>query len=61
MSNQLPAITSTIAPDLRNFLNRVREAFEDPDGIVTREDLANSGVFQSNAAGDLEFLEPGEV
>ena len=61
MSNQLPTITSTIAPDLRNFLNRVREAFEDPDGLVTREDLVNSGVFQSNAAGDLEFLEPGEV
>jgi len=61
MSNQLPAITSTIAPDLRNFLNRVREAFEDPDGLITREDLVNSGVFQSNAAGDLEFLEPGEV
>ena len=61
MSNQLPAITSTIAPDLRNFLNRVREAFEDPDGLVTREDLVDSGVFQSNAAGDLEFLEPGEA
>ena len=61
MSNQLPTITSSIAPDLRNFLNRVREAFEDPDGLVTREDLVNSGVFQSNAAGDLEFLEPGEV
>jgi len=56
MSNQLPAITSSIAPDLRNFLNRVREAFEDPDGLVTREDLV-----QSNAAGDLEFLEPGEA
>ncbi|MDP6584456.1 MAG: hypothetical protein QF535_07350 [Anaerolineales bacterium] len=61
MSNQLPAITSSIAPDLRNFLNRVREAFEDPDGLVTREDLVDSGVFQSNAAGDLEFLEPGEA
>ena len=61
MSNQLPAITSTIAPDLRNFLNRVREAFEDPNGLVTREDLINSGVFQSDAQGDLEFLEPGEV
>ena len=61
MSNQLPTITSTIAPDLRNFLNRVREAFENPDGLVTKEDLINSGVFQSNAQGDLEFLEPGEV
>ena len=61
MSNQLPTITSTIAPDLRNFLNRVREAFEDPNGLVTREDLINSGVFQSDAQGDLEFLEPGEV
>ena len=61
MSNQLPTITSTIAPDLRNFLNRVREAFEDPNGLVTKEDLINSGVFQSDAQGDLEFLEPGEV
>ena len=35
----LPPITSTVAPDLRRFLDRVRETFDSEDGQVTKGDL----------------------
>ena len=34
----LPAVTSPIAPDLRRFLDRVKEGFDDPDGLVTKKE-----------------------
>jgi hypothetical protein len=59
MKSKLPSIVSTIAPDLRRFLDRVRDSFESPDGVVTREELVKTGVFAKNTAGDLSFLETG--
>ena len=56
----LPAVTSPIAPDLRRFLDRVKESFDDPDGLVTRKDLVDTGVFRNTTGAVLEFLEPGE-
>ena len=56
----LPHIVSPIAPDLRRFLDRVKESFDDPNGLVTKQDLIGTGVFKANTASDLEFLEPGE-
>lgn len=61
MKAKLPAIVSSLAPDLRRFLDRVRESFEDPDGIVTKDDLVNTGAFEKNTAGDLNFLEAGNT
>jgi hypothetical protein len=56
----LPHIVSPIAPDLRRFLDRVKESFDDPDGLVTKKDLVDTGIFKVTTALDLEFLEPGE-
>jgi len=61
MKGKLPALVSTIAPDLRRFLDRIRESFEDPNGVVTKEDLVKTGVFEKNTAGDLDFLENGNT
>jgi hypothetical protein len=61
MKNKLPTLVSPIAPDLRQFLNRMREAFESPEGLLTRDDLIGTGVFQANTTGGLDFLEPGEA
>jgi hypothetical protein len=61
MKNKLPALVSALAPDLRRFLDRIRESFEAPDGLVTKEDLIKTGVFSKNTAGDLDFLETGET
>jgi len=57
--NKLPTVTSTIPQDLRNWLNRVRELFESSDGVITKTDLINTGVFSKTGAGDLEFLTTG--
>mgnify|MGYP001569865336 CR=1 FL=1 len=56
----LPSITSPVAPDLRQFLNRLRETIEDPNGLVTKAELVNTGAFQNNNIGNLEYIEPGE-
>ena len=56
----LPHIVSPIAPDLRRFLDRVKESFDDPDGLVTKKDLVDTGVFRQATGPVLEFLEPGE-
>ena len=56
----LPSITSPVAPDLRQFLNRLRETIEDPNGLVTKAELVNTGAFQNNTIGNLEYIEPGE-
>lgn len=61
MKAKLPALVSSLAPDLRRFLDRIRESFEDPDGIVTKDDLVNTGVFKKNTAGDLDFLTAGNT
>ena len=56
----LPHVVSPVAPDLRRFLDRLKETFDDPNGLVTREDLISTGAFVSSKLGTLEFLEPGE-
>ena len=56
----LPTVTSAIAPDLRRFLDRVKESFDDPEGLVTKKDLVSTGVFKQTTGPVLEFLEPGE-
>jgi len=56
--SSLPAIVSSIAPDLRRFLNRIKELFDSPTGVVTKEDLVNTGAFTSNLAGQLYFPPP---
>ena len=33
-SKPLPTISTAVAPDLRRFLDRLRETFEDPNGLV---------------------------
>ena len=59
-SKPLPTVTSTVAPDLRRFLDRLRETFEDPNGLVTKTELIDTGAFQNNNAGNLQYVEPGE-
>ena len=56
----LPAVTSIVAPDLRRFLDRLRETFDDPDGLVTKTELLDTGAFKNNTAGFLKYVEPGE-
>jgi hypothetical protein len=56
----LPSIVSPIAPDLRRFLDRVKETYDDPNGLVTKQDLIDTGSFQNNSIGNLEYIEPGE-
>ena len=56
----LPAISSTVAPDLRRFLDRLRETFEDPNGLVTKTELLGTGAFKNSNAGNLQYVEPGE-
>jgi hypothetical protein len=56
----LPAVTSPVAPDLRRFLDRLRETFEDPNGLVTKTELIGTGAFQNSNIGNLEYVEPGE-
>jgi hypothetical protein len=59
-SKPLPTVTSTVAPDLRRFLDRLRETFEDPDGLVTKTELIDTGAFKNSNLGNLEYVEPGE-
>ena len=56
----LPTVTSTVAPDLRRFLDRLRETFEDPNGLVTKTELIDTGAFKNSNLGNLEYVEPGE-
>jgi len=56
----LPHVVSPVAPDLRRFLDRLKETFDDPNGLVTREDLIGTGAFVSSKLGTLEYIEPGE-
>ena len=56
----LPHIVSPVAPDLRRFLDRVKESFDDPDGLVTKKDLVDTGIFRVAPGPALEFLDPGK-
>ncbi len=56
----LPAVTSIVAPDLRRFLDRLRETFEDPNGLVTKTELLDTGAFKNSNTGNLQYVEPGE-
>lgn len=49
----LPSISTNIASDLRNFLNRVRELLDGKSDLVTREDLIESGAFSVKSNGRL--------
>ena len=56
----LPTVTSNVAPDLRRFLDRVKENFDDPNGLVTRRELVDTGAFKQTTGPVLKFVEPGE-
>lgn len=52
--SKLPAIVSSLPPDLRRFLDRVREAFgSGANSLVTTGDLVNGGLASLDAAGNL--------
>ena len=61
----LPTVTSTVAPDLRRFIDRLRETFDDPNGLVTKTELIGTGAFKVAAGPVLKYepptLEPPEV
>lgn len=57
MMNKLPSVVSAIPNDLRQWVNRVRELFESSDGVVTKTDLVNTGVFSKTGTGALKFLD----
>ena len=61
----LPPVTSTVAPDLRRFLDRVRETFDSEDGLVTKGDLVDTGAFKVATGPVLKFepptLDPPEI
>ena len=53
MSN-LPSIVSTLPPDLKRFLDRVREAFGNgANALVTTNDLVNGGFASLDISGNL--------
>lgn len=56
MKKRLPSLVSQLAPDLRQFLNRLREFVESPDGVVTKKELSDSGAFSRSSTGALTFL-----
>jgi len=58
MSRKLPTVVSPIAPDLRRFLDRMKETLESPEGLVTKRDLVQTGVFQQTPRGDISFADP---
>ena len=51
----LPALVSKLSPDLRRFLDRVRDSFESPDGFVTKKELKSTSGFSSGSDGSLVF------
>ena len=56
----LPALVTAIAPDLRRFLERIRESFESPDGLVTKKELVDTKAFTSDSDGYLTYKAPAE-
>ena len=56
----LPALVTPVAPDLRRYLERVREVIESPDGLVTKADLVKTGAFVNAPGGDISFTDPGK-
>jgi len=57
--SNLPTIISSIAPDLRRFLDRIKELLDSPQGVVTKEDLVNTGAFKNSTAGTLSLTTRG--
>jgi hypothetical protein len=55
----LPAIISPVAPDLRRFLDRIKEAVEGKKtgGFVTRGELLDTGAFQGTPGGGIGFVD----
>lgn len=50
---KFPSVSSLIPADLRRFLDRVREAFEGSNPVVTRQDLVDSGSHTRTTSGGL--------
>lgn len=55
---KLPSLTSKLAPDVRRFLDRLREAFDGKDPLVTEQTLVDAGTHSRNATGGLVGLTP---
>ena len=53
--SKLPSIVSKLPNDLRNFLDRVREAIGSGD-LITRQDLFRSGLAKPGGLGGLDLL-----
>ena len=58
MAKNLPSVTTRLAPDLQQFVQRVREALDGggPDGVVTARQLIVAGIASATSAGG--FLTP---
>ena len=55
MANNIPTVTSQIPPDLRQFVQRVREALDGggPESVITVRQLIAAGVVTSSTSGVL--------
>ena len=53
MANNLPSVTSPLPPDLRMFIQRVREALDGKglDGVVTARQMVAAGIASFSASG----------
>jgi hypothetical protein len=58
MSDKLPAVTSQVPRDLRNFLDRVRDVLKTTgvDGLVTVRQLAQLNLVRVDAQGNLRVV-----
>jgi hypothetical protein len=58
MSDKLPAVTSPVPRDLRNFLDRVRDVLKTTgvDGLVTVRQLAQLNLVRVDAQGNLRVV-----
>ncbi len=57
----LPTIVSPISPDLRRYLDRVRDFLDDPDGFVTKKELVSTGVFTKTGSGVIGYIDPSDT
>jgi len=54
---KLPTVTSIIPKDLRRFIDRIRDAFDGSNRVITQDDLIGTGVFSKRPDGRIEFDE----
>ena len=52
----LPTVVSKLAPDVKRYLDRIREAFNGGNPVIVQSDLTDSGSHAVNADGTLTAL-----